>query len=61
MKTYNQENSDYEETDLTNNWPYYAAPDDLEDDEEDEIDENTDWGDVDPAGGDAPSSPGSAV
>ena len=28
---------------------------------EEELEQNSDWGDVDPAGGDAPSSPGSAV
>lgn len=38
--------------------------DDLRDDEnalDEEIDERQDWGDVDPAGGDAPAAPGSAV
>ena len=36
---------------------------DLEQRKEEEIREekNTDWGDVDPAGGPAPSAPGSAV
>lgn len=29
--------------------------------EEEIIEENSDWGDVDPAGGPAPSAPGSAV
>ncbi len=28
---------------------------------EEEVEQNSDWGDVDPAGGDAPTSPGSAV
>lgn len=44
---------------------YFSSPtdDDRKDKEEreEEIEENSDWGDVDPAGGDAPSSPGSAV
>lgn len=64
MKTYNDENRMFEETDLSNNWPIYAAANDDDDDEdEDEVedDESGDWGEVDPAGGDAPSSPGSAV
>lgn len=29
--------------------------------QEEELEQNNDWGDVDPAGGEAPSSPGSAV
>lgn len=48
---------------------YNNRPDELRDDfdqekeklEETDVDERQDWGDVDPAGGDAPSSPGSAV
>lgn len=28
---------------------------------EDPVEKDSDWGDIDPAGGDAPSSPGSAV
>lgn len=50
---------------LENNWPLNAADKnqddkDLEKEEEDE-EESGDWGDVDPAGGPAPSAPGSAV
>ena len=69
MKTYNNEEMAYEDADLTHNWPIYASADDRDDDldneeneeDDDDLDESDDWGDVDPAGGDAPSSPGSAV
>ncbi len=35
--------------------------DDFDDDDDDDDDTNEDWGNVDPAGGPAPTSPGSAV
>ncbi|MGK4568601.1 hypothetical protein [Flavobacterium sp. 3HN19-14] len=40
---------------------YNDENDEEEDDDDDDEATMDDWGDVDPAGGDAPSSPGSAV
>jgi len=54
----------------SSNWPMNAADSnqddkdlerDDEDDDEESEDEAGDWGDVDPAGGPAPTAPGSAV
>ncbi|WP_035695161.1 hypothetical protein [Flavobacterium soli] len=49
----------------SNTRPRDDRRDDIEHDEDDldekELDERRDWGDVDPAGGEAPTSPGSAV
>lgn len=66
MKNYNQEDEVQESTFLTNEWPVYASNNDRDDEDEEEddddgLEEDGDWGDVDPAGGDAPTSPGSAV
>lgn len=71
MNTSNQhhENREREMQDFNTQQPYNTRPDDRKDDieqeEEDideaEADERRDWGDVDPAGGEAPTSPGSAV
>ncbi|MFC6098090.1 hypothetical protein ACFPVY_15650 [Flavobacterium qiangtangense] len=65
----NSENKQTEEKALQENWPLNAADanqnpenyDRDEEEEESEDDESGDWGDVDPAGGPAPSAPGSAV
>lgn len=65
----NSENKQTEEKALQENWPLNAAdanqnPESYDRDEEEEDseeDESGDWGDVDPAGGPAPSAPGSAV
>ena len=64
MTTYKTE--DYSnEAIYINHHQYYTAPLDNNDKEEapieEEEDESGDWGKTDPAGGDAPSSPGSAV
>ena len=71
MNTSDQHNEDRERErqDFNTQQPYNTRPDerkdDLEQEEEDmdeaEPDERRDWGDVDPAGGEAPTSPGSAV
>lgn len=71
MNTTNQHNEDQDRniqnpdhTPVYNNRPDERR-DDIEQEEEEidetEADDRRDWGDVDPAGGDAPSSPGSAV
>ena len=62
MKTYHNEDIAYNDADLTNNWSLYASANDRDDDDDDNQEEEPgDWGDVDPAGGDEPTSPGSAV
>lgn len=65
MKTNHNEEMAHEDADLTNNLPFYAlTPEDRDEEEEEEDEDNDDdgdWGDIDPAGGDAPTSPGSAV
>jgi hypothetical protein len=63
MKNMKNDDLVQEDTNLDNNLPFFAMhPDDEDDDKsEDEDEEAGDWGDVDPAGGDAPTSPGSAV
>lgn len=66
MKKYTEES---EEKANLNDWPLNAADanqddkdlEDTDDDNEDEDEGSGDWGDVDPAGGPAPSAPGSAV
>ena len=61
MKTQNNQEA---EENTVNNWPLNAADKDQEDkdlEKEEDDDESGDWGDVDPAGGPAPSAPGSAV
>lgn len=70
MENYNNEEA-MQCADLKNNWPMNAADENQDDknevdpDEEDDDDNEEggldDWGDIDPAGGDAPSAPGSAV
>lgn len=64
MNNKNEETA-HDDADLANNVPLFAIiPEDRKDDEEDDDDENEnleDWGDIDPAGGDPPTSPGSAV
>jgi len=63
MKNIRNEDLVQEDANLDNNLPVFAMHRDEEDEDkyEDEEDEAGDWGDVDPAGGDAPTSPGSAV
>lgn len=65
MKKYQNEDEVNKNTDLSSNFKMYASDcdDDKDDDreEEEEEEEDGDWGDVDPAGGPAPTSPGSAV
>lgn len=67
MKKYQNEDAVNENTDLADNFKMYASDrddddrEDKEEEEEDDLEENSDWGDVDPAGGPAPTSPGSAV
>jgi len=65
MKNYNQEEEVQENTFFQNEWPLNTASfdrdDEKEDDEDEEQEESGDWGDVDPAGGEAPTAPGSAV
>ena len=62
MKTKNNEDTAHDDADLTNAALFAIVPDERdEEDEEVNEDENSDWGEVDPAGGDAPSAPGSAV
>ncbi|WP_296149257.1 hypothetical protein [uncultured Flavobacterium sp.] len=67
MKKYQNEDEVNENTDLSSNFKMYASDrdddkdDDREEEEEDDLDGGGDWGDVDPAGGPAPTSPGSAV
>lgn len=62
MKTNNNEDVSYNDADLTNDLPLFSiTPDEREEDDEDNDDEAGDWGEVDPAGGDEPSAPGSAV
>ena len=66
MYTTNQEEQHYE---INSEVIFYFNADDRNDDEkrkeegleDEELDEGGEWGDVDPAGGDAPSAPGSAV
>lgn len=61
MENYNFEDlaaaNDYH----TNKWPVFVSTDDDDTDEVEEERAKTDWGDIDPAGGPAPTSPGSAV
>lgn len=64
MKKYQNEEAVNEYTDLTDYYKMNVSDrnDDKEEREEEEgLEENQDWGDVDPAGGPAPSAPGSAV
>ena len=69
MKMNNNEDTAQNDADLTNDLPLFAIvpvdhdkdEEDEEEEEEEEEEEPGDWGDVDPAGGDEPSSPGSAV
>lgn len=63
MKKYQNEEAVNEFTDLTDHYKMNASDrdDDRDDREEEEAEESQDWGDVDPAGGPAPSAPGSAV
>ncbi|HEU4495680.1 MAG TPA: hypothetical protein VFR70_01390 [Flavobacterium sp.] len=69
MKTYTSEDAAREDAFSAGNCPLNAASrsdnDDKEygrdDEDEDGEDENADWGDVDPAGGEAPGIPGGAV
>jgi len=72
MKKVNQEEAVPESTFFVEESPVETVrfdrdgeDDDLEFDEQEDddldSDDEGDWGDVDPAGGDAPSSPGSAV
>ena len=64
MKKYQNEEAVHDYTDLTDHYKmnFSDRDDDKEERDEEEIaEENQDWGDVDPAGGPAPSAPGSAV
>ena len=62
MENYNYEELAHESDYMTNKWPVYASDDEDEEElEADEEESSTEWGDVDPAGGPAPTSPGSAV
>ena len=71
MNTNNQHREDQErsiqdpdQTPVYNNRPDERRddlPQDEEEQDNDDANPHTDWGDVDPAGGDAPTSPGSAV
>lgn len=64
MKKYQNEGTVTEFTDLADHYKMNVSDRDGEKDdrEEEEVqEENQDWGDVDPAGGPAPSAPGSAV
>ena len=67
MHTPNSTQHDHEAQLFNSQEPVYFddRKDDIENNDEElddtEVDERGDWGDVDPAGGDAPSSPGSAV
>lgn len=66
MKNSNQPFEVAEETQFHLNATLLAKSDDdreksEDEDEDDTDDESGDWGDVDPAGGPAPSAPGSAV
>lgn len=66
MYNTNQEEQDYRDN---SNVSFQFSSDDRNEDEkrkeegleDEELEEGGDWGDVDPAGGDAPSAPGSAV
>lgn len=66
MNTTNQEEENYRDNSQVS---FHFSSDDRNEDEkrreeglEDEtLEEGGDWGEVDPAGGDAPSAPGSAV
>ncbi len=60
-----RENQEQVNPDTYSTHPEEDREDDLEQEEEEldeaDLDERRDWGDVDPAGGEAPTSPGSAV
>jgi len=62
MKTNHNEDMAHDNADLTN-YPLFAIVPDERDEEDEEAtdDEDGDWGEVDPAGGDEPTAPGSAV
>ena len=64
MKMYQNEEAVNDFTDLTDHYKmnFSDRDDEKEERDEEEVEEeNQDWGDVDPAGGPAPSAPGSAV
>jgi hypothetical protein len=62
MKTYNEEAA-HRNMYCISDWPLYVDHLDSGDKEynQDDEDENADWGNIDPDGGDEPTSPGSAV
>lgn len=70
MKTNKNEETAHDNADLANNVPLFTiVPEDRNDEDDDNEDDDNedddgtleDWGDIDPAGGDPPTSPGSAV